>query len=161
METNKLLLHHRFKNIGWTLFIISIIHYYFSEYHAFRLLTSEMYVPELFNKEPSPYSWGIFSLQIESLNNTILYSLPIISIILLIYSKEKQEDEFTSKLRLSSLMWALLVSLLFTFFSCLFIYGTLFIQIYFHYLYILPILYLIRFQYLLVMNSFYSKSDEK
>lgn len=161
METNTLLIHHRFKNIGWAIFIISMIHYYFYEFHQFKIWSEPIYVPELFNKNPSSYSWGIISIQLENIDYTITLCLPIISAILLIFSKEKQEDEFTNKIRLSSLQCALLISLIFTLFICLFVYGTLFIGIYLHNLYILPVAYLIRFHYLLLKYSFYTKIDEK
>lgn len=158
MKTNNLLIHHRFKSIGWALFVISMLHYYFYEIYEFRLWIEPVYVFELFSKNPSPYSWGILSIQLENIDYTITLCLPIISAILLIFSKEKQEDKFTNKIRLSSLQCSILISLVFTLFICLFVYGTLFIGIYLHNLYILPVAYLIRFHYLLLITHFIRKS---
>lgn len=161
MKTDTLLLHHRFKNIGWAIFIISMIHYYFYEFHQFKIWNEPAYVLELFSNNPSTYSWGILSVQLENIDFTIILCLHLMSIIFLIFSKEKQEDEFTNRIRLSALQWAMLISLLFTLFICLFLYGTLFFSIYQCNLYILPVTYLVRFHYLLITNSFYSKNDEK
>jgi hypothetical protein len=76
------------------------------------------------------------------------------------FSKEKREDEFIVKLRLSSLLWAVWVNYALLFLAFVFIYGTAFLTILYYNTITVLIIFIIRFNYMLYR---YSKTaiDEK
>src|SRR6187431_35951 len=102
--STKLLLQNRYKKIGWFILIPATIAGIVLCYQGFDVqwmhakvfaIASEGYMVD------SKY----FSLVDTNITNTIVGSLFIIGAMLVGFSKEKNEDEFIAKLRLSSLLW--------------------------------------------------------
>ena len=76
------------------------------------------------------------------------------------FSKEKREDEFIAKLRLSSLLWAVWVNYVLLLFAFLFVYGTSFLTVMIYNMFTVLIIFIVRFNYILYKNA-KSVSDEK
>lgn len=96
---------HRFKKVGWTVFIPSLL------LGLFTVLTS--YEPEFLDvKVLALFVEGIVGEDklLGFINNNILNEilgiLVICSGLLVAFSKEEHEDEFINKIRLQSLVWA-------------------------------------------------------
>ena len=67
--------------------------------------------------------------------------------------KEKKEDEYISKLRLSSLLWAVLINYTLLLLAFLFVYGEPFIPIIIYSMFTVLIIFIARFNYILYRNS--------
>jgi len=70
----------------------------------------------------------------------------ILSLLLIAFSKEKDEDEFISQIRLNSLVWALLINYVILILAELFIYGLPFLNIIYFNLIMILVLFVIKFR---------------
>ena len=108
MKSN-LLLPNKFKNIGWFILIpVSIVGVYLS-LTGFESVELNSKVFAVINEEflgKSEY----FSFIKTDITQTLVGDLFLIGALLVSFSREKIEDEYIAKLRLSSLLWAVLVN---------------------------------------------------
>ena len=70
----------------------------------------------------------------------------ILSLLFIAFSKEKDEDEFISQIRLNSLVWALLINYVILILAELFIYGLPFLYIFYFNLILILVLFVIKFR---------------
>jgi hypothetical protein len=156
---NKLLLPNKFKLLGWCILIPTTIVgliLSFTNFDTFpiKAKTFAIFNDEFFGKSQS------FGFIETNITNTIVGALFIVGAIFVGFSKEKREDEFIAKLRLSSLLWAVWVNYFLLFLSFLFVYGTAFLTIMLYNMFTVLIIFIIRFNYILYKNS-KTVSDEK
>lgn len=121
--TPKLLLPNRYKKIGWLILIPATILGIIictKEFSAewFHVKTFVIANDATFNQNK------YFKISDVNFTNTFVGSLFIIGALLVSFSKEKNEDEYINELRLSSLLWAVLVSYILLLIAFLFVYGT-------------------------------------
>jgi len=126
--SNKLLLPNRYKLIGWCLLIPSTILglvIWFTNFEAFpiRARVFAIISNEIFGKSQ------ILTFIETNITNTIVGALFIIGAMFVGFSKEKREDEFIAKLRLSSLLWAVWLNYILLFLSFFFVYGAAFLTV--------------------------------
>lgn len=140
---HKLLLPNRFKLIGWSLLILTIIS------HVILRIYGTIH-----------YTEQILPLQLNFIPNTLIPVLFIIGGLFVGFSKEKREDEFIAELRLSSLLWAVLVNYILLIVAFIFIYGRGFFGVMSYNMFTVLIIFIGRFNYLLYKNS-KIVSDEK
>lgn len=150
MKTNYLF-PHRYKIIGWILFVPS-------------LLTAIVWM--LFGQaEPDFFDWRVFTLFSDQMfdnqegkyfsfitNNWLgeLLGLGIlIGGILLAFSNERIEDEFIAKIRLESLVWATYVNYAILFLALILIYDMDFLIVMEVNLFTILIFFIIRFRWML------------
>jgi len=150
--TNKLLLPNKYKKIGWFIFIpafIAGIILSITGYEANWLQTKVFAIVnnELFGR--SQY----FKLVEINITNTTVGILFLVGAILVGFSKEKTEDEFIANIRLTSLLWALLVNNILLLMAFVFIYGTTFLSVMVYNMFTIMIIFILRFNYLLYKNS--------
>jgi len=149
MNTLKLLPNH-FKKIGWIIFIPSLI-------LGILSLTDILTLPEV--SLPVFYNSG-FPLSSEEnglFENTEITIFPnlfgiliIIGGILVGCSKEKIEDEYISSLRLKSVFWSLIATYSIILVLFLTIFGSLFFTAMILIMFLPLVLYVFRFNYLLL-----------
>jgi uncharacterized membrane protein len=101
-----------------------------------------------------------FSFIDTNVTFTVVGILFIVGAIFVGFSKEKREDEFIAKLRLSSLLWAVFVNYILLLLSFAFVYGIAFINVMMYNMFTVMIIFIFRFNYILYKNS-KSVSDEK
>ncbi len=157
--SNKFLLPHRFKAIGWFIFIPAMI--------AGIALSVFGYDAELIEtKVFAVFSSGLFDERRffhfinTDVTNTITGTLFIIGGILVGFSKEKKEDEFINNIRLTSLLWAVFVNYVLLLLSFVFVYGTAFFNVMIYNMFTVLLIFIGRFNYLLYKAS-NRRSDEK
>jgi membrane protein CcdC involved in cytochrome C biogenesis len=84
------------------------------------------------------------------INNDIMDEITsiglIISLLLIAFSKERDEDEYISQIRANSLVWALLINFSILIFCELFIYGMFFFEILCGNLFLILILFVLKFK---------------
>ncbi len=157
--TNKLLLPNKYKKIGWFIFIpafIAGIILSITGYEANWLQTKVFAIVnnELFGRTQ------YFQLVEINITNTTVGILFLVGAILVGFSKEKTEDEFIANIRLTSLLWALLVNNILLLIAFVFIYGTTFLSVMVYNMFTIMIIFIFRFNYLLYKNS-KTVTDEK
>jgi len=94
-----------------------------------------------------------FQLIETDLLNTLIGSFLILGGLLISFSKEKVEDEFIQKIRLSSFQWAYMIHFLFLFLCFLFIYGEYFWQVMVVGMFANMIIFIGRFHYLIYIHQ--------
>lgn len=155
----KLLLPHKYKAIGWIIFIPAVVLGIVSSFYDFHDLGIKVNVfaiqyDEIFGDQK------IFTMVKTDITNTILGVLLIVGGLFVAFSREREEDEFIASLRLNSLLWAVLLNYLILLFCFLFIYGLSFLNVMAYNMFTTLVIFIARFHFLLYRNSKF-KSDEK
>lgn len=134
MKTNTYLLPHRFQKIGWILLVpfallgIGWLMFEGISFHG---------IPGL----PEPVrDW----LGNDYADEFIVVGLTV-SLLLVGFSREKIEDEFITKLRGDSLIWALLVSYLILIVATLVFYDETYLTFVFINMFLILLLYILKF----------------
>lgn len=148
----KLLLPNKFKKIGWIILVPSIIFGVILMVTDFEFLKINLPVFAFFSggifESTKPFSF----IQ-TNITNTIAGVCFIVGAMFVSFSKEKNEDEYISELRLSSLLWAVFVNYILLIIAFLFIYGTAFLTIMLYNMFTVLIIFIVRFNYVLYRNS--------
>ena len=152
----KLLFPHRYTRIGWIFITIAIFVYIlflvtdiklFTHFPVFCVYDSGMPLQSASIINPI-MSWKYANIRFE-----IITSLFVLGSIFIGFSRVKSEDEYTMKLRLESLLWAMYINFAIFLFAILFIYGFIFIWIPFLSLLAFLIIFNVRFYYVLYQSK--------
>lgn len=151
------LLPHSFRRIGWLLL-----------FPAFVAGVSLM-IGSDFTSGPEITTFGLFGDEILSDQNrptfrfdqvallpNLVGILFLIGGILVMFSKQKMEDEYINQIRLKSLQSAVLINYVLLFLCIVFIHGIPFFHVMVYNLFTVIIIYILRFQYLIFKNASYS-----
>lgn len=157
--SHKLLLPNKFKLIGWCLLIPDTILGLYLSITDFEKFPINAKIFAIFNKEMFGKS-QLFGFIETNITSTLVGVIFILGAMFVGFSKEKKEDEFIEKLRLSSLLWAVWVNYILLFLSFLFVYGTAFLTVMMYNMFTILIIFIVRFNYILFKNS-KVVSDEK
>lgn len=157
--TTKLLLPSKYKTIGWVILIPAAIMGIVISFTGYEANWFSAKVLSIFN-DPIFGKKEYFSFVQTDITNTVVGILFILGGLLVSFSKEKNEDEYISRLRLSSLLWAVAVSYLLLLFAFAFVYGTAFLNVMIYNMFTVLIIFIIRFNYILYKNT-KTVSDEK
>ena len=125
MKTNYLL-PNRFKRIGWVLFIpaaIGAIYYLFEEPEPAFLNIKVFSIAGENTGFPFDSGSTWFSLVKDNVLNELIMLLLIVSSLFIAFSREKKEDEFISRIRLESLVWATWVNYAILILTIVFVFG--------------------------------------
>jgi len=144
------LLSNKFKKPGWILFsfgiMLGIIHV-FNNYESDFLTTK---VISLFHNDIIvSENNGLLSVINNSVIDELLSLMIITGGLMVGFSKEKIEDEFISKIRLSSLKWAILINYGILLFATLFFYHTNFMNVMIYNMFTPLIIFIVRFNYII------------
>lgn len=142
MQT-KFLLPNRLKYIGWVIaipaFVLMILNLQYG--FTFHFLDyAEKGVQKI-----SFDNGFLFNIQYNNFTDEIGSVLLLTGLLLIAFSKEKDEDERISKLRLESLLWAVFIDSVFISLSIIFFYSELFLKIMAYNICSTLILFIIRF----------------
>ena len=150
--SSKLLLPNRYKKLGWLILIPSSIIGIILAYNEFGAdwLWASVFAIANDGKEGNYMYLGTRNTNIT---NTVIGALFIIGALLVSFSKEKNEDEFISEIRLASLLWAVWVSYILLLIAFLFVYGTPFLDVMVYNMFTVLIIFIVRFNYILYKNS--------
>ena len=154
-----LLLPHKYKKAGWFIMIpaavlgIALIMMGFEriqlEATVFAIVSDEVFEERT-----------VLSFIKANTAPTLAGVLFILGALMVSFSKEEHEDEYISSMRLSSLLWAVLVNYILLLLCFLFIYGTPFLSVMLYNMFTVLILFIIRFNFVLYRNA-QSMPDEK
>jgi hypothetical protein len=148
------LLPHRYKRAGWVLLVPSIL------LGLYTLLIND-FESELTIRTFGWFGGSILGGQskpairwdkIDLLHNVVSI-LFLIGGMLVLFSREKKEDEYIDQLRLRSFQAAVFINYILLFFCILFIHGFSFLNVMISQLFTVMIIYIVRFHYLLYKTS--------
>jgi hypothetical protein len=155
---NTFLLANRWKRIGWIILCVGIV---FGHY-AFIFHDGE--IPWLHRSVIVGFGSDFFGKRLvftffkADLTYTIPNVIALVGGLLVLFSKEKIEDEFISKLRLQSFQWAFFWNYSLLLLAFIFVYGKEFMFILVYNVHTVLLFFLGRFHYLLYK---YSKADHE
>ena len=154
-----LLFPYQFKKIGWVLLIPSAIIGVFILFLnvKFQFLDSKVFTVYSASLNDTPV-W--FTLIKGNYASTIAGVLFLVGAILVAFSRQKQEDEFISRTRLESLMWAVYLNYGVLIICFLFFFNFEFLQVMIFNMFTILLFFIIRFHYTLYRNN-KSLSNEK
>lgn len=120
----RFLFPHKYRLVGWVLAIPSFILMLLVMHADFEL--KFLYYgngPSIFASDGSDF---LFNIHRHNFTDEVGSLLLIMGLLMIAFSREKEEDERTVKLRLESLLWAVYVNSAWLIFSIIFFYGALF-----------------------------------
>lgn len=150
--SNEFLLPNKYKRIGLCLLIpVAIVGVILkaTEMEIFEIKTKVFAIIDGPLFEPYEY----FKVVDNNITPTIVGALFLVGAMMVGFSKEKTEDEFIAKVRLSSLLWAVWVNYSLLFLCFLFIHGFAFLDIMMYNMFTVLIIFIIRFNYILYKTS--------
>ncbi|EMY82061.1 hypothetical protein pgond44_02438 [Psychroflexus gondwanensis ACAM 44] len=137
---------NKFKKIGWLLLIpsaiiglVTLIYEYEPSFLDFNL--PAIFIDDLFKEQK------LYGMVKNNILNEILGILIIISSLFVAFSKEKLEDEYISKIRLDSLVWAVYFNYGILLFSFLFIFDFSFLWVMIFNMFTVLLFFIIRFNW--------------
>lgn len=137
---------NKFKKIGWFMLIPSAILGMITLVSEYQPSFLNFNVPALFiddifkNKQ-------LFGMVENNLLNEVFGILIIVSSLFVAFSKEKLEDEYISKIRLESLVWAIYVNYTILLLSFLLVYDFSFLWVMIFNMFTVLIFFIIRFNW--------------
>jgi hypothetical protein len=156
------LLSNQFKKIGWILFVPSLILGLLFVIFQFQPKFLDIKVFAILDSSNTPWdSWVNFCVVTHTnAIDEIIGILLIISSFFIAFSKEKNEDEFISKIRLESLLWATYVNYAILIFALLFVYNGSFFWVLVFNVFTILLFFIIRFNWVIRKSRKLAK-DEK
>jgi hypothetical protein len=152
-----LLFHNRFKKIGWLLIILSIGFQLYKK----LVFTRFVYFPFLSSNTLTNHIRETNTIQLFDIDLSAFLILSLLGFVLIIFSKEKVEDELVSNIRLNSFIWSVFISYTLFLVLTISVYGKIYLIGCLFNIYTIPLVYLIRFNFLLYKNSFYNQSTDE
>jgi hypothetical protein len=153
MET-RFLLPNKFKLIGWILLIPSSILGLFVIFEEFKFSFLEFRVFTISSGGFAPWEVSsAFNFEKENLTSTIVGILFLVGALMVTLARENNEDEFISRKRLESLLWATIINYLILLFCFMFFYEFGFVFVMILNMFTILILFIIRFNYVLYKSS--------
>ena len=101
-----------------------------------------------------------FTISETSFDTTLLPIIIVIGLSFIAFSKNKNEDEYISKIREQSLVWSMIVGYFIFILFTLFIYGTPYIGVVVYDIYIFLILFVCKFNFELYSLKKSLKNEE-
>ncbi len=141
---------NKLKKIGWMLFVPSVLIGFYS------IIFDDIPSPDFLDVTNNPFARGsgfIGTDGEDNLFNEILGVILIVSSFLVAFSKEKVEDEFISKLRLESLVWATYFNYSILLISMVFFYGFDFLSVMMVNMFSLLLFFIVRFNLMLQKSN--------
>jgi len=149
----RFLLPSKFKRFGWIILIpssiLGLLKLIFIEF-SLKSLDMKMFTicSDLTNSQQFKFSFNKVNL-----TGNIIGILFILGAVMVAFSREKIEDEFISKNRLESFLWATYINYAILLFCFLFFYGTCLLYVMIFNVFTLIIVFIIRFHYILYRSS--------
>lgn len=149
-----ILLPHHYKKIGWVLFVPSVfallIFIFFENDITYnpKITTFGLFGEGLLNNLSQPFRFGDIEL-LPNLTGILLLAGGL----LVMFSKEKKEDEYINQIRLNSLQYSVFLNYILLFLCIVFIHGFAFFHVMVYNLFTIIIIYIIRFHYFIYKNS--------
>lgn len=150
---SRFLFSHKYKPLGWFLFVVGLIlgvilMYYDFDYPDIEANVFPLIGDEGFLSQNPPLKWSANNIADE-----IAGLLIIIGGVLVAFSKTEDEDEFISKIRMESLIWATYVNYIVLILAMLFVFDMSFFNVMVCNMFTILIFFILRFHYVLFKSK--------
>ncbi|VAW27073.1 hypothetical protein MNBD_BACTEROID04-1116 [hydrothermal vent metagenome] len=149
---SRFLFPHKYKPLGWFLFIVGFVLGLILLFNEYEYPKWEMDVFPLLGEKDifslAPFKWGK-----NNVSDEIASILLIIGGILVSFSKTKDEDEYISKIRMESLIWATYVNYIVLIFAVIFVFDFTFFNVMIWNMFTILLFFTIRFHYVLYKSK--------
>jgi len=151
MKTRIKLLPYRFKIVGWILTIPAFATglWFMIAEPDFEAMT--FMVPAIIGETDGSFigETGYFIMNRNNLMDELIGTVLMAGLLLLCFTRERQEDEYIARVRYESMQWAVLVQMLVFIIAMLSIYGLPFWNFMLVNLFLLPLVFVIRYYFLI------------
>ncbi|SFT45788.1 hypothetical protein SAMN05216474_0673 [Lishizhenia tianjinensis] len=145
------LLPHSFKKIGLILIIPSLLLGILGLFLDFKIDALTLEVPALFADNFLAPGKDNFRFITNNLTDELAAIVFLLGAIFIAFSREKTEDEFITKIRLESLVWAVYINYGILFLCFLFIYNFSFLNVMIYNLFTVLIIFILRYYWKLFL----------
>ena len=151
---------NKYKIIGWILFVPSLLTFIVTSIfnididNYMNIKVFAIYADGIGEKP------GFFKIIEDSFSYELITILIIVGGLFVCFSKLKNEDEYSSKIRYESLVWATYFNYFLILFFTVFLYGMPFLNVIVYNVYTLLIFFIIRFHYMIYKLNKASSDDE-
>jgi len=144
--TKNYLFPSRFQKLGWILLVpFGLLFLYFCFTTSGSRIEWKVPVFAIINNDFGTSQECLVVVK-NDIMDEITYIGLIISFLFIAFSKEKDEDEYTSQIRANSLVWALLINFSLIILCELFVFGLAFLEILYLNLFSILILFIVKFK---------------
>ena len=148
-----LLIPHAFKKIGWILLVPSIVAGLFFMFGGESPFSPKIWTIGYFGQEFLSQPKSPIRLDKIELIPNLISVLLLIGGLLVMFSKEKKEDEYINQIRLNSLQNSVFFNYILLFFCIVFIHGIPFFHVMIYNLFTIILIYILRFHFLIYKNA--------
>jgi len=157
---SRFLIAHKYKPLGWFLFGGGLILGIILMIYEYDFPNWEVRVFPLIG-ETSPFSSNpAFEWNLNNISDEIASLLLIIGGILVAFSKTRDEDEYISKIRMESLIWATYVNYFILILAILFVFDMSFFSVLIYNMFTTLLFFMVRFHYLLYKSKKVFEDEE-
>ena len=146
---SRLLFSHKYKPLGWVLFLIGAVLGTILMLNDFDIPNWEIEVFPLIAEEGIFSKNAAFEWSTNNIADEIASVFMIVGGILVSFSKTKDEDEYISKIRMESLIWATYVNYIVLFIAILFVFDLTFFNVMICNMFTILLFFIARFQFML------------
>jgi len=157
---SRFLFSHKYKPLGWFLFIVGSIFGVMLLVYDFEFPSWEVNVFPLIAEKGLLSGTEAFHWDKNNITDEITALLIIIGGILVAFSKTKDEDEFISKIRMDSLIWATYVNYIVLIVAMLFVFNLAFFNVMIVNMFTILFFFIIRFHYVLYKSKKITEYEE-
>ncbi|PHS51667.1 MAG: hypothetical protein COB01_09925 [Lutibacter sp.] len=150
---SRFLLHHKYKPLGWFLFLIGLIFGIFLLINDFDYFNLELKVFPLIGESGLLSSNPSLEWSTNNIADELVSIVLIVGGILVSFSKTKDEDEYISKIRMESLIWATYVNYGILILAIIFVFDMSFFTVLIVNMFTVLLFFIIRFHYMLYKSK--------
>jgi hypothetical protein len=150
---SRFLLSHKYKPLGWVLFLIGLIFGIFLLINDFDYFNLEVSVFPLIGESGLLSSNPSLEWSTNNVADEIVSVVLIIGGILVSFSKTKDEDEYISKIRMESLIWATYVNYGILILAIIFVFDMSFFTVLIVNMFTVLLFFIVRFHYMLYKSK--------
>jgi len=143
---SRFLFSHHYKPIGWVIFVIGFILGIILMLNDYNYPEWEVSVFPLIS-ENDFFSKPAFEWSTNNIADEMASVFMIVGGILVSFSKTKDEDEYISKIRMESLIWATYVNYIILIISILFVFDISFFNVLIFNMFTILLFFMVRFHY--------------
>ena len=143
---SRFLFPHHYKPIGWVIFVIGFILGIILMLNDYNYPEWEVSVFPLIS-ENDFFSKPAFEWSTNNIADEIASVFIIVGGILVCFSKTKDEDEYISKIRMESLIWATYVNYIILIISIFFVFDISFFNVLIFNMFTILLFFMVRFHY--------------
>jgi uncharacterized protein YacL len=146
---SRFLFSHKYKPFGWVLFLAGMILGITLMLNEFDIPHWEAQVFPLIGEEGFLSKNAALTWSSNNIADELASIFIIIGGVLVCFSKTKEEDEYISKIRMDSLIWATYVNYIVLILTILFVFDMSFFNVLIYNMFTILLFFIVRFHYVL------------